>query len=177
MKLKTMVTTTSAAALMVVLGACGSSEEAPSVVEPDGAAQEQTGDVSPSAALEEPAESTDEDPAAESEPPTEEPAEPTDEDPAGDLPREPTAYVEQFLAAIQSDDTDLAVRLGPADGFAGVEGWRDLTAGAPELEDGSAGDSVVTVPFEEGGRLQLWVDEALIEAQADHGITAVVFEQ
>lgn len=157
MTFRTLGTTVSTAMLVVFLAACGGTEEDPSVLSP-GETQETSVEVAEDATT------------------TTEGAEPTTEAPAEGLPSEPTAYAQAFVAAVQEGDTDLALRLGPVDGFAGVEAWADLTAGAPELSDGGEG-TLVIVPFEEGGQLQVWIDAQQVDGQADHGVEAVVYEE
>ncbi|TQL49968.1 hypothetical protein FB467_1066 [Ornithinicoccus hortensis] len=161
MRLRTLDKVLCTAALAVLLTACGSTEEDPSVLEPAEPQPTSTEDAAP----------TTEDAA-----PTTEDEQPTTEAPADGLPSEPTAYAQTFVAAVQEGDEDLALRLGPVDGFAGVEAWAELTAGQPELSEDPEG-TLVVVPFEEGGQLQVWLDLDLVEGQQDHGVEAVVYEE
>lgn len=154
MRFRTLDKVLCTAALAVLLTACGSTEEDPTVLEPAEPQPTSTEDAAP----------------------TTEDEQPTTEAPADGLPSEPTAYAQTFVAAVQEGDEDLALRLGPLDGFAGVEAWAGLTAGQPELSEDPEG-TLVVVPFEEGGQLQVWLDLELVEGQQDHGVEAVVYEE
>lgn len=97
----------------------------------------------------------------------------------GDYPIPTTveAYAQEFLSAVGTGDTEFALQLGPADGFAGAELWADLTYGMVTVSDLGNGTSLVEVPFEEGGRLELTIDEATVAAQGEHAILSVVFHE
>ncbi|WP_228266576.1 hypothetical protein [Ornithinimicrobium ciconiae] len=95
----------------------------------------------------------------------------------GDYPVPDTVddYAQAFLSAVGTDDTEFALRLGPVDGFASTELWSHLTYGMIDVSDAGDGEALVTVPFQEGGELQLTIAVAAAEDAQPHAITSVVF--
>lgn len=95
----------------------------------------------------------------------------------GDLPipTDVEAYAQAFLAAVGTGDTEFALLLGPLDGFASVEKWSGRTFGMVEVTGTGGDEALVTVPFEEGGELQLTIDRESAEQGQAHAITSVVF--
>lgn len=95
----------------------------------------------------------------------------------GDYPIPTTVenYAQAFLSAVGTGDTEFALRLGPADGFASAELWSDLTFGTVDVSDAGGGEALVTVPFQEGGKLQLTIVRTAAEQAQEHAITSVIF--
>lgn len=92
------------------------------------------------------------------------------------IPTDVESYAMAFLSAVGTGDTEFALQLGPADGFASADLWESLTYGLVDISEGGT-EALVTVPFQEGGELQLAIDRATAEAGEPHAIISVIFFQ